>query len=379
MDHAATTPVHPRVAEVMLPYLSGYFGNPSSIHSFGRKTRAVLDEARRRIAATVGTDVGQLVFTSGGTEADNLALVGVALANQEKGKHIITSTIEHHAVLHTCLFLEQLGFEVTYLAVNEYGQVRLKDVRENIREDTILVSIMYGNNEVGSIQPIQQIGELLREKEILFHTDAVQVFGMERIQFDALPVDLLSVSSHKINGPKGIGFLYADKNVRLKPILHGGAQERNRRAGTENIAAIIGFAEAVELAYGELKERHRRYISFRDKMLEVLDMQKVAYHVNGHRKDFLAHILNISFNGVKADAMLMNLDIEGIAASSGSACTAGSLQPSHVLESMYPQEDERIYTAIRFSFGLGNTIDQVEKVANTASNIVHRLNKEGYG
>jgi cysteine desulfurase len=372
VDHAATTPIHPQVVEAMLPYLETHFGNPSSIHAFGRNARSALDAARRTIATQLGIDPGQMVFTSGGTEADNMALIGVAMANKGKGKHIITSQIEHHAVLHTCSYLEELNFEITYLPVDSYGQVKLEDLKEAVREDTILVSIMYGNNEVGTIQPIEEIGQFLRSKGIYFHTDAVQAIGIEHLNIRELPVDLLSVSSHKVNGPKGIGLLYIAPQVKLKPLLFGGAQERNRRAGTENMAAIIGFAGALELAYEQLDERRKSYMSYRKKIVDILEQENIEFELNGHPEHFMPHIINLSFNGVKADALLMNLDLAGIAASSGSACSAGSLQPSHVIKAMH-KDDERVNSAIRFSFGLGNSEEQIEQVARKTAAIIQRM------
>lgn len=373
VDHAATTPLHPQVLKKVHAYLRDSFGNPSSIHYFGRKSRAVLDESRERLAARLRVKGSQLVFTSGGTEADNLAVIGSALANKEKGKHIITSQIEHYAILNSCHFLESLGFEVTYLPVNHLGQVDISKLEEHLREDTILVSIMYANNEVGTLQPIQEIGHLLKERGILFHTDAVQALGVTPLDLSKLPVDLLSLSSHKINGPQGIGCLYVGEQVRLKPIIHGGAQERNRRAGTENIAGVLGFVEAVEIAYSEMERNLSLYQSFKERLLSILQREEIDFQVNGDPDRSLAHILNISFMGVPAEIMLMNLDMEGIAASSGSACTAGTLQPSHVLQAMYPEGDERINSAIRFSFGYGNTLEQIEQVAQIIVKLVKRL------
>jgi cysteine desulfurase len=372
VDHAATTPIHPQVVEAMLPYLETHFGNPSSIHAFGRNARSALDAARRTIAKQLGLDPGQMVFTSGGTEADNMALIGVAMANKEKGKHIITSQVEHHAVLHTCSYLEELNFEITYLPVDSYGQVKLEDLKKAVREDTILVSIMYGNNEVGTIQPIGEIGQFLRSEDIYFHTDAVQAIGIESLNLHELPVDLLSVSSHKVNGPKGIGLLYVAPQVKLRPLLFGGAQERNRRAGTENMAAIIGFAEALELAYEQLDDRRKAYMSYRKKIVGILEQENIGFELNGHPEHFMPHIINLSFTGVKADALLMNLDLAGIAASSGSACSAGSLQPSHVIQAMH-KDDDRVNSAIRFSFGLGNTVEQIEQVARKTAEIIQRI------
>ena len=324
VDHAATTPIHPQVIEAMLPFLQTYYGNPSSIHGVGRETRAALDQARKRLGGILQVDPAQIVFTSGGTEADNMAILGVALANKDKGKHIITSSIEHHAVLHACRYLEEIGYEITYLPVNQYGEIKLSELEKAVREDTILVSIMYGNNEVGTLQPIREISLLLKERNIYFHTDAVQAFGIEDLNLSEIPVDLLSVSSHKINGPKGIGLLYVAKHVKISPLLYGGSQERNRRAGTENIAGIVGFAEAAELAYRTMLERRKQYTSYRELLLAAFDRAEIQYKLNGHPNQYLPHVLNVSFMEMKADAMLMNLDLEGIAAASGSACSAGS-------------------------------------------------------
>ncbi|GGK16328.1 putative cysteine desulfurase IscS 1 [Caldalkalibacillus thermarum] len=372
VDHAATTPVHPRVIEAMLPYMDKQFGNPSSIHVFGRETKAAVEEARRTIARLLGAEAKQITFTSGGTEADNMAILGVAFAAREKGNHVITSQIEHHAVLHACQYLESQGFAVTYLPVDENGRVRPDDVREALREDTILVSVMYANNETGAVQPVEEIGALVREKGILFHTDAVQALGMLSFDVSTLPVDLVSFSGHKINGPKGSGCLYVRETVKLHPLLYGGAQERNRRAGTENVPGIIGFAEALKLAQQDIEAKREKYAGLRQRFLDILRAEQVVFQINGDLDHCLPHIVNLSFAGVKADALLMNLDLEGIAASSGSACTAGSLQPSHVILAMYGDE-ERAGSAIRFSFGLGNTLEQIEEVAYKTARIIKRL------
>lgn len=372
VDHAATTPVHPQVVEAMIPFMTDYFGNPSSIHSFGQKTRGALEQARRTIVELTNMKKGHLIFTSGGTESDNLAIVGAALANQAQGKHIITTQIEHHAVLHACQYLEGLGFDVTYLPVDHTGRVRIEQVEAAIRPDTILATIMYGNNEIGTLQPIKEISHLLKQKEILFHTDAVQAFGIEKIDLTELPVDLLSCSAHKINGPKGVGFLYIAPDVSVQSLLHGGSQERNRRAGTENLPAIIGFAEAVKIAYAEMEEKREKYLQFKQTMLRIFQKSGLSYELNGTLEDSLPHIINVSFQGVKADAMLMNLDLEGVAASSGSACSAGSLQPSHVISAITTDQN-RVEGAIRFSFGLGNTLAEIEQVAEIMVRIVRRL------
>ncbi len=372
LDHAATTPMHPQVVETMNTVMLETFGNPSSTHGFGRLARQKLEAARETISRELGANPGELIFTSGGTEADNLAIFGVAMANQQRGRHIITTQIEHHAVLHACQHLEQLGFEVTYLPVDETGMVLLDDLRNAIREDTVLATIMYGNNEVGTVQPIRQIGEILREKEILFHTDAVQAFGVEQIQVKDLPIDLLSVSAHKIGGPKGIGALYAARHVKIAPHLYGGSQERKRRAGTENVAGIVGFAEAVQIAAEERDSNREKYLAMREAMLQVWRKAGIRFEVNGHHGHFLPHILNVSFIGIDTETMLMNLDLEGVAAASGSACTSGSLELSHVLEAMKLAE-ERTQSAIRFSFGSTNTVVEVEAAAEKVVTIAKRL------
>jgi cysteine desulfurase len=373
LDHAATSPVHPAVAERMLPFMTECFGNPSSIHFFGRQSRLALDEARETVAKSLGAKPSEVIFTSGGTEADNLALVGVALANREKGTHIITSSVEHHAVLHTCHYLEKQGFEITYLPVDEYGKISLTDLKKALRNDTILVSIMFGNNETGVLQPIQQIGEMLKDHPAFFHTDAVQAYGLIPIDVNQLHIDLLSVSAHKINGPKGVGFLYAKETVKLMPRLYGGEQERKRRAGTENVAGIVGMAKAVEIAQQTMSEKAEKYRSFRKKMLAIFAQAGISYAVNGDDQEALPHVLNVTFPGTNVESLLVNLDLAGIAVSSGSACTAGSIDPSHVLVAMFGKDSDRIRSSIRFSFGLGNTEEQIEKAAYETVKIVQRL------
>ncbi|RXT14767.1 cysteine desulfurase family protein [Ammoniphilus sp. CFH 90114] len=372
LDHAASTPVHPDVVEAMLPYFSQAYGNPSSIHQFGRMVKTALDRARSTIAASLHAEPGQLVFTSGGTEADNMALFGVAMANREKGNHIITSSIEHHAVLHTCEQLEKLGFEITYLPVDEQGQIRIQDLQRAMKETTILVSIMYGNNEVGSLQPIHEIGQITREAGVYFHTDAVQAFGIIPLDMRVLPVDLLSISAHKINGPKGIGALYLAPNVKISPQIFGGAQEKKRRAGTENVPAIVGFAKAAEIAVDAMDVRREKYLALRESMISVWTREGVPFEVNGHPTEFLPHILNVSFPGVDTEVMLMNLDMAGVSCSSGSACASGSLEVSHVLKAMALQ-DHCLGSAIRFSFGLDNTQEQCRLAAEKVCEIIKRL------
>lgn len=372
LDHAATTPVHPRVAEAMHPYLTNVYGNPSSLHGFGREARMALEQARDRISHILGAEPQTLVFTSGGTEADNMAIIGGAMAQRERGRHVITSSVEHHAVLHACAHLEQMGFEVTYLPVDETGMVSLEELKQAVRPDTVLVSIMYGNNEVGTIQPIEEIGRFLRERNIVFHTDAVQAFGVMPLSVSELLVDMLSVSAHKINGPKGVGALYLGRKVPFLPHLHGGNQERKRRAGTENLAGVVGFAEAAEIAAREMEERVAKYRQMREAMLAVWRESGIAFHVNGHPERHLPHILNVSFPGVHTETMLMNLDLAGIAAASGSACTSGSLELSHVLQAMC-LDDPVMRSAVRFSFGITNTVEEVKQAAQTAADIVKRV------
>lgn len=373
VDHAATTPIHPQVIEKMFQVMNNQFGNPSSIHAFGREARSIIDEAREVMARSIGAKPNNIIFTSGGTEADNMAIIGVAENYQHKGKHIITTAIEHHAVLHSCMHLEKMGFEVTYLPVDETGRISLEDLSRALRDDTILVTIMYGNNEVGSIQPIQEIGSMLAKHQAFFHTDAVQAYGIETIDINELKVDLLSVSAHKINGPKGIGFLYAREGIKLAPRSFGGEQERKRRAGTENVSAIAGFLEAVKIATAELEKKREQYLSFKKALVSELESAEIVFQLNGSFEHSLPHIINLSFPGTNVEAMLVNLDLEGIAASSGSACTAGSIDPSHVLVAMYGKDSDRAKSSIRFSFGLYNTTEQIQKVAAETAKIVKRL------
>jgi cysteine desulfurase len=375
LDHAATTPMHPRVIEKMMEVMNHNFGNPSSIHSFGREARHYIDLARETLAKSIGAKENEIVFTSGGTEADNMALFGVAESYQHKGKHIITTQVEHHAVLHACQRLEKMGYEVTYLPVDKKGIVSINDLSEALRTDTILVSIMYGNNEVGSIQPIKEIGELLKPHQALFHTDAVQAYGIEDIDVNELNVDLLSVSAHKINGPKGTGFLYVRDKVKLVPRAYGGEQERKRRAGTENVAAIVGFQTAVQIATEERLSNREKYQGFKKTFIDHLNKQNVDFSINGLLEHSLPHVLNLSFPGTNVEAMLVNLDLAGIAVSSGSACTAGSIEPSHVLVAMFGKESDVLINSIRFSFGFTTTEDQIIKTADETARIVSRLKK----
>lgn len=376
VDHAATTPMHPAVIEVMTDTMKNVFGNPSSIHSFGREARKIVDEARFGIAKSIGAIETEIVFTSGGTEADNLAIFGAAEANKHKGNHIITTQIEHHAVLHACQELEKKGFEVTYLPVDETGVISLSDFQQALREDTILVTIMYGNNEVGTIQPIAELGQLLSDHQALFHTDAVQAYGVEKLDVHELKVDLLSASAHKINGPKGIGFLYMKSGLKLSPRLYGGEQERKRRAGTENVPAIAGFLKAASIAQEQIEAKKVQYLQFKQTLLSELKAGDIAFHLNGSLRNSLTHVINVSFPGTNVEALLVNLDLAGIAASSGSACTAGSVEPSHVLVAMYGEGAEELTSSIRFSFGLDNTEAQIKQVAKEMVHIVRRLTKK---
>ncbi|EMT46288.1 cysteine desulfurase family protein [Anoxybacillus flavithermus] len=375
LDHAATSPVHPQVIEAMIPYMTTFFGNPSSIHSFGRDSRRALDEARETIAKTIGAKANEIIFTSGGTEADNLAIIGVAMANREKGRHIITTSVEHHAVLNTCKYLQKQGFDVTYLPVDEHGTVSVEQVKRALRDDTIIVSIMFGNNETGVLQPINEIGHLLREHGAYFHTDAVQAYGLVPIDVNEMNIDLLSLSSHKINGPKGVGCLYAREGVRLTPHIYGGEQERKRRAGTENVPGIVGLQKAAEIAQQTMAEKRMLYEQFQHVMVNTFEREGIRYAINGHETYRLPHVLNVAFFGTNVEALLVNLDLAGIAASSGSACTAGSIDPSHVLVAMYGSESDRIRSSVRFSFGYGNTLEQIERAAQEISKIVKRLTK----
>ncbi|MFZ7754051.1 cysteine desulfurase family protein [Bacillus velezensis] len=373
LDHAATSPMDERVLEEMKPHFFGSFGNPSSIHSFGRESRKWVDEARADIAREISAKEQEIIFTSGGTEADNLAIFGTVAARKNEGKHIITTAVEHHAVLHACEKLEEDGFEVTYLMPGPSGRISANQVKEALRDDTILVTVMYGNNEVGTIQPIDEIGELLSGHQAYFHTDAVQAFGYMPIDVKKSRIDMLSVSGHKLNGPKGTGFLYVNQEVKLSPILLGGEQERKRRAGTENVPGIAGLKEAVVLSNREREEKTAKYKEFKNIIMSTLEKSGVTAEVNGDAEKCLPHILNLYFPGVPVEALLVNLDMEGIAVSSGSACTAGSVLPSHVLTAMFGSESGRLTSSIRLSFGLGNTAEQIETAAEKLAAVVKRL------
>lgn len=369
LDHAATSPMHPEVAETFSQALQTVYGNPSSMHGTGRVARKALDDARRVFARSINANDPEIIFTSGGTEADNLAIFGTAA--KKPGGHIITSAIEHHAVLHACEKLEREGYRVTYLPVDENGLVRAEDVKNALASDTILVTIMLGNNEVGTLQPIEEIGQLLKDTDAVFHTDAVQAYGVLPIDVEKLQVDLLSVSAHKLNGPKGTGFIYQRKGNALTPLLYGGEQERKRRAGTENVPAITAFAKAVEIALATMGEKEAHYGEYKKAFKAVLTEQNVNFNENGINT--LPHILNISIPGIDIESFLVNLDIAGISASSGSACTAGSVDPSHVLVAMYGGQAEQLRNSIRFSFGHGLDVQQVQEAALKTAQICKRL------
>ncbi|MBC1618545.1 cysteine desulfurase [Listeria welshimeri] len=375
LDHAATSPIHPEVIQTMLGAITNTYGNPSSIHYAGREARKALDEARHNIAENIHAEEKEIIFTSGGTEGDNLALIGTALAHKENGKHIITSQIEHHAVLKTCEYLETQGFEVTYLPVNAHGTVSAESVKNALRPDTILVSIMYGNNEIGTIQPIMGISEVLRDHQAIFHTDAVQAYGLLNINVTELGVDLLTTSSHKINGPRGVGFLYVKNGTRLVYQMHGGEQERKRRAGTENLAGICGFSAASSIMNNERELKKEEYVSFKKRMAEIWRSADIDFEVNGLEAYTLPHVFSVRFKGVSIEQLLMNLDMEGIAVSSGSACTAGTVDPSHVLVALFGESHPAIQETVRISFGLGNHLEEVETAATKISEVVTRLMK----
>ncbi|QTD41617.1 cysteine desulfurase family protein [Sporosarcina sp. Te-1] len=373
LDHAATTPVHPEVAKTYMDMMTTVFGNPSSIHQFGRAARKIVDDARKTIARSIHADPAEIIFTSGGTEADNIALFGTAAALKEKGNHIITTTVEHHAVLHTCQMLEKQGYEVTYLPVDQDGRIQVEQVKQALTERTVLVTIMLGNNEIGTIQPIREIGELLKGHQAVFHTDAVQAYGILPIDVNELGVDLLSASSHKLNGPKGIGFLYQRKGLNTTPLLYGGEQERKRRAGTENVTAMAGFAKAVEIAQADMAAHQKAYEAYASTLLSVLDKHSIAYDVNAKNTERLPHIVNISFPGTDIESLLVNLDMEGVAVSSGSACTAGSLDPSHVLTAICGKESPKLRNSVRFSFGYGLDEQKVADAAERVARVIQRL------
>jgi cysteine desulfurase len=372
MDYAATTFVKPEVAAEMSPYSQEYFGNPSSIYSISRETQLGIERARERVAKALHAEKDEVYFTGGGSEADNWALKGVAFANKQRGNHIITTKIEHHAILHACQFLERNGFEVTYLPVDEYGFVNPEELQRAITEKTILVSVMFANNEIGTIEPIQEIGRICREKKILFHTDAVQAVGHVPVDVKELNIDLLSLAAHKFYGPKGVGALYIRKGVKIENLIHGGGQERGRRAGTENIAGIVGLGKAIELAVAEMTSENNRLVRLKNRLIEGL--LKIPYtKLNGPVDDRrLAGNVNVCFRFIEGESILLLLDSVGIFASSGSACTSGSLDPSHVLMAIGVPV-EIVHGSLRLTMGYGTTDKDVDRVLTALPGIVERL------
>lgn len=372
LDNAATTKTAPCVVEAMLPYFTEYYGNPSSIYGLGAKAKKAVNEARRLIAESLGAKPEEIYFTAGGSEADNWALKAMAEAYADRGKHIITGKIEHHAILHTCAYLEKRGFEVTYLDVDVYGRVNPAELEEAIRQDTILISIMFANNEVGTIQPIAQIGAIAKKYGIAFHTDAVQAYGKLPISVEELGIDMLSASGHKLNGPKGIGFLYIRNGLKLRSFLHGGAQERGRRGGTENVPGIVGMAAAVKRAMEIMEAKTSREMMLRDYLIARLRDEVPYCRLNGHPSDRLPNNVNFSFYFIEGESLLIMLDMRGICASSGSACTSGSLDPSHVLLAM-GLEHEKAHGSLRLTLSEENTMEEMDVVVEAVKEIVQKL------
>jgi len=372
LDHNATTPVHPEVLEAMLPFYKDGFGNASSIHSFGREAKVALEESREKVAKFLNADPLEIYFTSGGTESDNLAVKGVAWANKKKGNHIITSQIEHHAVLESCKFLEKEGYEITYLPVDKHGLVDHDELKKSIKKETVLVSIMHANNEVGTIQPIAELAGLAKEKGVYFHTDAVQSTGKMKINVNELNVDMLSLSAHKFYGPKGVGALYIRRGVRLTPLAHGGHHEKSRRAGTENVPGIVGLAKALEIAHADMGEEEKRLKHLTETFYKKVTERIPDVFMNGHPVLRIPNSMNLSFKGVEGESIILNLDLKGIGVASGSACTSGTLEPSHVLSAMEVPGD-LAQSSLRFSFGRSNTMEDVDYVVEILPEIIAKL------
>jgi len=373
MDHAATTSTDVEVFEAMKPFFTQKYGNPNSIHSFGQEAREAVEEAREKIARLIGANPSEIVFTAGGTEADNYAIKGIAWANQKKGNHIITSQIEHHAVLHSCQFLEKHGFKVTYLKVDKYGLINPEEVKKAITGQTILVTIMHANNEIGTIEPIKEIGKIVKEAGIYFHTDAVQTTGHIPIEVNDLRVDMLSLSGHKLYGPKGVGALYLRKGTKIVNLIDGGAQEKNRRAGTENVTGMVGLGKAVELAEKRLAGGEvDKVVKLRDKLITGIMDQIENVRLNGHSTKRLPGNVNICFEFIEGESMLLNLDMKGVAASSGSACTSGSLTASHVLLAI-GLPPEIAHGSLRLTLGKDNTEEDIDYVIDILPKIIEKL------
>ena len=372
MDHAATTPVDPRVVDAMKPYWCERYGNPSSIHAYGQEAKEAIESARRVVSDLIGANSSEIVFTSGGTEADNTAIKSVGFALRDKGNHIITTAIEHHAVLHACQFMESQGFEVTYLPVDKTGIVDPLDIQKSIKKNTVLVSIMHANNEIGTVQPIAEIGALARDRSILFHTDTVQTYGHLNINVDEMGIDLLSLSAHKFYGPKGVGALYIREDTPFVPFMDGGSQEQGRRSSTQNVPGIVGLGKAAEIAREEMQTERDHVSSLRDRLLENIMKHIDGVHLNGHRESRLPNNINISIEHVEGEALLMNLDLEGIAASSGSACSSGSTEASHVLKAL-GLSAELTRGSLRLSLGKYNTPEEVNRTAEVLDRVVAHL------
>jgi cysteine desulfurase len=372
LDNAATTPTRPEVVEAMLPYFTEYFGNPSSVYELATVGKKAITQARETIAASLGANAADIYFTGGGSEADNWAIKATCEAYKDKGNHIITSKIEHHAILHTCEYLEKNGFEVSYLDVDENGVIKMSELEAAIRPSTILISIMFANNEIGTVQPVKEIGELAKKNGILFHTDAVQAYGQLEINVDDLNIDMLSASGHKLNGPKGIGFLYIRKGLKLKSFVHGGAQERHRRAGTENVPGIVGFGKAVEIAMATMKERQEKEIAMRELLIKRILSEVPYVRLNGHRTKRLPNNTNFSFQFIEGESLLIMLDMQGICGSSGSACTSGSLDPSHVLLAI-GLPHEIAHGSLRLTLSETTSEEDINYVVDKIKEIVDRL------
>jgi cysteine desulfurase len=371
LDYSATTPLDKDVFNEMQPYFYEFYGNPSSVSGFSLEAKMAIDKARGKVAKAINCKREEVFFTSGGTESDNWALIGTAISRKQKGNHIITSSIEHPAVLNTCKYLEKLGFKITYVPVDKYGIVNLEYIKKSITEKTILVSIMFANNEIGSIQPIEDIGKICRDKNITFHTDAVQAIGHIPVDVEALKIDMLSMSAHKFYGPKGIGALYIKKSVKIDSYLHGGEQERGRRSGTENTAGIVGLGTAIEKSNLDMYNENVRLINLRDRFIkEVLKIEKTT--LNGDISNRLPGNVNICFNGIDAETLLMALDLQGICASVGSACSAGSLEPSRVLVALGLSE-EKAKSSMRFSFGKGTTDEDIDYTIRILKDIIYNI------
>lgn len=372
LDNAATTKTSEEVVAAMLPYFTEYYGNPSSVYEFASESKKAVSNARRTIAETLGAQENEIYFTAGGSEADNWALKATAEAYQSKGKHIITTKIEHHAILHTAEYLEKRGFEITYIGVDENGVVKVDELEKAIRPDTILISVMFANNEIGTIQPIKEIGEIAKKHGVLFHTDAVQAYGQLPINVDELHIDMLSSSGHKLNGPKGIGFLYIRKGVKIRSFVHGGAQERKRRAGTENVPGIVGYGKAAEIAAKTMKERTAKEIELRDHLIDRVLAEVPYTRLNGHRSNRLPNNANFSFQFVEGESLLILLDNNGICGSSGSACTSGSLDPSHVLLAI-GLPHEIAHGSLRLTLSAETTMEDIDFVVDCIKQIIERL------